>query len=147
MQKILCTCALLALTSCSGTLVDLSPSAPQSDTEPGIVHSKQFDLMWQRSRSESFSTAEEAKEYAETLSLGGFTDWRLPTKGESHNLYFSLDFGKVKPKDLGMETEGAFWIQTEEGEVKPGEWDGGETCCIVRTFLEAGNGRVRAVRP
>ena len=42
--------------------------------------------MWQTKRSEKFSSFKEAKEYVKNLELGGYNDWRLPTKDEFYKL-------------------------------------------------------------
>ncbi len=118
-----------------------------SNVEGGIVLSEKFGLMWQQDRSRLFSTAPAAKEYVNDLDLGGYTDWRMPTKAESHNLFFSLDFGKSDAKKLGMKMGGPIWVQLENEEIIAGEWDAGEACSIVRTFKKTRDGRVRAVRP
>ncbi len=98
-------------------------------------------------KSHYYSTAAEAQKYVSDLTLGGYTDWRLPTKAESHNLFFSLDFGESDAKKLGMKMGGAIWIQMENEEIIAGEWDAGETCCIIRTLKKNSRGKVRAVRP
>lgn len=113
----------------------------------GIVQSEKFGLMWQQNESKLFSSAEAAQKYADNLTLGGFTDWRIPTKSESHNLYFSLDFGETMAKDLNMKMDRALWVQFTNGELVPGIWDSGEGCCIIRTFIKDKRARVRAVRP
>ena len=117
------------------------------NVEEGIILSEKFGLMWQQDKSRFFSTAVEAQEYASKMELGGYTDWRIPTKAESHNLFFSLDFGKSDAKKLGMKMDGPIWVQMENDEIIAGEWDAGENCCIIRTFKKNKKGKVRAVRP
>ena len=43
-------------------------------------------LMWQRHTSEKSFNLAEAKQYAAKLRLGGYEDWRVPTKEELLNI-------------------------------------------------------------
>lgn len=51
----------------------------------GIVLDTVTGLMWQKSDSGEL-TYEKAIQYADTLQLGGFSDWRLPSASESFSL-------------------------------------------------------------
>ena len=53
-------------------------------------------LVWEDSlhNTEEKVTHKEAKEYCETLNLGEFTDWRLPTLSELSTI---VDYGSYKP--------------------------------------------------
>lgn len=137
---------ILSLAACAGTGSDNSADVLTMSGD-GVVHSERFNLMWQQNRSKLFSSATDAQHYVQNLRLGGYSDWRIPSKSESHNLFFSLDFGSSNAKDLGMKMDGSMWIVTEGGKLQSGAWDAGETCCITRTFLHDSRGRVRAVRP
>lgn len=138
--------ALLFVPACS-----MQNSALSHDTlinkGDGTVFSEQFQLQWQQKISKRFDSAEEAQEYVRNLSLGGHSDWRIPTKTESHNLFFSMDFGKSNPKKMGMHMDRSMWVTLADGSLQAGAWDAGETCCIVRTFKKDSRGGVRAVRP
>jgi len=136
---------LLILSSCSNT--GMKNRDAMSLVSDGIIQSEQFGLMWQQDDSKLFTNASEAQKYADNLILGGFSDWRIPTKAESHNLYFSLDFGKTMAKELHMKIDRSMWVKLDDGKMVPGSWDAGETCCIVRTFKKDTHARVRAVRP
>lgn len=83
--------------------------------------------MWQQGRSKVIRSPESAESYADNLSLAGYSDWRLPTKEEFNDLYFSIDFGGANPKDLDMAMTGSFWIHDEDGRARAGEWDSGDT--------------------
>ena len=48
----------------------------------GTVSDNNTHLMWQQEDDNTGRTWYEAYDYCENLSLGGFTDWRLPTKKE-----------------------------------------------------------------
>lgn len=137
---------LLSITACSSNS-GTAARYTMSHASDGIVLSEKFDLMWQQKESRLFSSPEEAQQYADNLTLGGYTDWRIPTKAESHNLYFSLDFGETTAKDLNMKMDRSMWVEFKDGELVPGVWDAGDTCCIVRTFKKDRRARVRAVRP
>lgn len=53
---------------------------------PGIVLDTVTGLMWQQADSGEM-TYENAIKYADTLMLGGFNDWRLPTAHESFSIF------------------------------------------------------------
>lgn len=147
MTKILISIGLLVILSgCAGEKTNRSADI-LTNSGNGIVSSERFQLMWQQDRSKLLHSAAEAQEYVDTLRLGGYADWRIPTKAESHNLFFSLDFGESKAKELDMKMNGSIWVIMEDGTIQAGTWDAGETCCITRTFLREAKGRVRAVRP
>ncbi|ACL03821.1 protein of unknown function DUF1566 [Desulfatibacillum aliphaticivorans] len=63
---------------CGGADISLNDFFDNGD---GTVTDAANGLMWQQSMGES-RTWEDALSYAEGLSLGGFTDWRLPTTKE-----------------------------------------------------------------
>lgn len=137
---------LLLLSGCS------SPSGTlQRDimvlVSDGIIQSQRSGLMWQQQESRLYTSPKDALHYAQELTLGGFTDWRIPTKVESHDLYFSLDFGESMAEDLDIKLDRALWVRFQDGELVPGVWDTGEGCCIIRVFKKDRRARVRAVRP
>jgi hypothetical protein len=136
---------LLVLSSCRNTGAENRDMI--SIVSEGIILSEQSGLMWQQDDSKLISNASDAQKYVNKLTLGGFSDWRIPTKAESHNLYFSLDFGESMANDLNVKMEHALWVRLDDGKMVPGSWDAGETCCIVRTFKKDIRARVRAVRP
>jgi len=101
-------------------------------------------LMWQMGASEKFSSGEEARAYAEGLELGGFGDWRLPTKDE---LYYLCDIFELKLEgDCSIKPKGSYW--SDNGRIQPGEWEAYPLCGGSEyKYLKRKNGRVRAVRP
>jgi len=137
-------CAILS--ACAGNNASLSNDTLVNNGD-GTVLSEKFNLQWQQKISKRFNSAEEAAEYVKNLALGGHTDWRIPSKAESHNLFFSMDFGKSNAKNLQMKMDRSMWVELENGALQAGTWDAGETCCIVRTFKKDSKGGVRAVRP
>ncbi len=134
------------LSACAGNKAFLSNDT-LIDNGDGTILSEKFNLQWQQKISKRFNSAEDAVEYVENLSLGGHSDWRIPSKAESHNLFFSMDFGKSNAKDMQMKMDRSMWVKLENGTLQAGTWDAGETCCIVRTFKKDSKGGVRAVRP
>ena len=56
-------------------------------------------LMWERNVSPTKRLWQDAKDYCDTLTLGGETDWRLPTRIE---LWSLLDFGTHAPAINGV---------------------------------------------
>ena len=56
-----------------------SPPPPASE---GTVYDASTCLMWSKSTNAEGKTWAQAKEAAAAVRLGGFTDWRLPTRAE-----------------------------------------------------------------
>jgi len=56
------------------------------DNEPG--------LMWQQQNDKEQRTWREALDYAGSLTLGGYSDWRLPTRFELESI---LDLSRYNP--------------------------------------------------
>ena len=52
----------------------------------GILQDTKTELMWEQSGSEQETNWESANAYAQSLTLGGYDDWRLPTKAEWEEL-------------------------------------------------------------
>ena len=59
-----------------------------------IVTDSRTGLMWQRHISKKIFTLETAKLYAAGLRLGGYEDWRVPTKTELESI---VDRAKFNP--------------------------------------------------
>lgn len=105
------------------------------------------NLIWQRQKSGLIRKPEEAQRYVNDLNASGEKGWRLPTTAEFHNLYFSFDFGKKNSSKASFGLTGKFWVKNEQGNLVTGAWeDGGGGCCIIRRFLPAEYGSVKAVR-
>jgi len=80
------------------------------DNDDGTVTDLVTGLMWQKGMGEKKVTLEEATEMAKAMTLGGYTDWRVPTIKE---LYSLIDFrgntgtvqgarGNSGPPSVGM---------------------------------------------
>lgn len=101
--------------------------------------------MWQQERSASFHSMEEAQAYVKTLTLGGYTDWRLPTIQELYDLHYLVDLKKAKGVALRM--EGNYWVTDPEGHGMAGSWEIGDQCEPSRSYFKKNFGYVRAIRP
>ena len=79
-----------------GILMDDVSTAAVSykDNGDGTVTDTSTDLMWQQVSSSSNKTWERALAYCEGLSLGDYTDWRLPTIKELQSL---VDYSRLSP--------------------------------------------------
>jgi len=60
----------------------------------GIIKDNVTDLMWQKATAQDYHTWEQALSYCDNLTLGGYTDWRLPTIKELSTL---VDSGTAYP--------------------------------------------------
>ncbi len=63
--------------------------APRADngSDPNVYVDSDRRLMWTRKDNGNVVTWIRAREYAEELTLSGYTDWRLPTMDELESLY------------------------------------------------------------
>lgn len=53
------------------------------------------NLMWARDRSLPIPDLEEAQRYARRLRVGGYADWRLPTRDELEGLVDPIELAKA----------------------------------------------------
>ncbi|MEN8136555.1 MAG: DUF1566 domain-containing protein [Thermodesulfobacteriota bacterium] len=116
-------------------------------TRNGVMEASSSPLMWQQDRGPLFTSWEKANNYVNKLELGGYSDWRLPTKEEFLELYFAFDYGSANTRDLGIVIEGNFWSAEKGGMGFSGAWKDGDSCEISRDYKLARKGYVRAVRP
>ncbi len=126
----------------------LDTNAKLYDMGNGTCESSTSGLVWQIKRSRQFDSWQKAVEYAEGLELGGFTDWRLPTKEELKNLHEIFDWDENG--NCKMISFSSYWS---------GDSLKQSFCGFIETipqcgstgyeFAEAqgGKGSVRAVRP
>lgn len=90
----------------------LNPPA-YTDNGNGTITDKVTGLLWQKSDGGEMSW-ENAKIYADSLSIGGYNDWRLPN---SHELFNILDHGRLNPAmDTGYfpKTKAEYWWSANE---------------------------------
>lgn len=64
-------------------------------------------LMWQQTNAESTMTWESAISYCEDLSLGGYTDWRLPNRKELRSI---VDYNVYQPAIDTMYFPNTLWL-------------------------------------
>lgn len=57
-----------------------------TDNEDGTIDDSATGLMWQKGHSPDSLSWENALEYAETLTVGGYDDWRLPNAKELQSI-------------------------------------------------------------
>jgi len=137
--------AVLLLAAGSETLG--AASQPEVvDLGNGILQETASGRMWQKERSRSFKSLEEAREYVKKLRLGGFDDWRLPTIYELYDLHYLFDLHKADHLPP-IRMEGNYWLEDREGNGMAGSWEIGDQCEPERQYFKKNFGYVRAVRP
>lgn len=136
-------CAGIGTTS---TTVEDEPEAKFADIGNGICQDSSNGLMWAVQRSDFFSTWEDAREYADRLEYGGFSDWRLPTKKELYRLH-DIFYWK-RNGNCRMQTSGSYWSGAEGNGALAGYWETYYLCSPEYKYVETpGKGMVRTVRP
>lgn len=112
----------------------------------GMCYDKTSGLMWQSEHSVPLTTFDSAQIYVDKLTLGGHTDWRLPTRRELYDLTSLFDFHRNG--ECTFTYEGNYWSKKIDGKGTVGSWEVSATQCdYVRQYLRGKLGRVRAVRP
>src|SRR3989304_1317520 len=105
--------ALLLLPACPSQLPPAKPQAVSGavskagpvallDNGDGTVTDISNGFVWQKADTEKPVSWQEAKEYCRTLTLGGHSDWRLPTIAELKALHGSLRAVGGSPSDSGL---------------------------------------------
>lgn len=116
------------------------------DLGNGICRDTASGLLWQRERSRTIQTFAEAEFYVVNLDLGGYTDWRLPTRNELYDLVYLFDLRLNG--ECALDCEGKFWSAESSGEGVAGGWEiSANQCDPARQYYHGTNGHVRAVRP
>ena len=101
-------------------------------------------LMWQAGKSEIFSQGQDARDYAKSLDLGNYNDWRLPTKEELYELCYIFEMKMVG--NCPMKLKGSYW--SRNCKLQAGAWEAYPLCGGSDFhYLTSRTGRVRAVRP
>lgn len=139
---ILCVTACSNVTTKDGAV--LQAEVLLEDMGNGICRQYPSGVMWQIDESRKFSTWNEANAYVESLQLGGFDDWRLPTRDECFSLAELLDIEKgVCP----IKFKRAHWV-THRKKNKAGYWEDYPLCGGSEyRWVKGQEGAVRAVRP
>jgi len=115
------------------------------DLGNGICKDLETGLMWQVRKSHKFYTEEEAQKYVKSLRLGGYSDWRLPTKKERWDLLhvFLLNKqGNCTLKYLGL----PYWTTNTDKGTRPIRLEIACYCRDDQVISYARYGFVRAVR-
>ncbi len=116
------------------------------DLGNGICQDSKTGIMWQINKSRSFKESEKAINYANTLDLGGFSDWRLPTMDELKYLKVEI-YDKKKNGDCKLKRPASkYWADATNGGIKPGKLEASGECGGGYKFAEKSKGYVRAVR-
>jgi hypothetical protein len=142
---------LSILAGCAGAGHDLpSPSADRDvrlvDLGNGICQQANNGLMWQIDKSRQYSTWQDARRYAEMLDLGGFTDWRLPTRDELYMLQYISEL--QDDNTCMMKLSGSYWSINPGLEANAGRWESYPLCGGSEfKYVNTDKGFVRAVRP
>ena len=117
-------------------------------TQDGLIcQEMRSGKMWQVQKKGEFSSLPEAEHYAADLQLGGYDDWRLPTKEELFNL--SCMFFWKRNNDCLMNRKGEYWTVSQKHEASLGHWEIDFACGPEYHYIKAiqPKGFVRAVRP
>ena len=103
--------------------------------------------MWQFSKEGPFFSLEEAERYAAGMNLGGYEDWRLPTKSELFDLFYMHYW--QNDGNCMMNYKGEFWSVSRDQESALGHWEDDLLCGPEFNYIDSikDDGFVRAVRP
>lgn len=117
------------------------------DNGNGTITDNRTGLTWQQADAATVMSWEEAIAYAESLSLGGFDDWRLPNIKELVSLN---DEGRVRPSlntsYFAAPSSALFWSSTTQFNQTPNAWTVDFTFGISSYNPKTDKLRVRCVR-
>jgi len=108
------------------TVLIFADSRFTRDSQKGVVEDSRYNLMWQDSYSDNNSTKrlkwQDAIDYCESLTLGGYNDWRLPNFNELFYLanrnYYNPAIDKVfKSVEVDF-----YWTSTTYSQDKTIAW-------------------------
>ena len=140
---------VLCLSSCSKTAKTNADGDYQGknyleNKGDGVCQQHPSELMWQAGKSPNFSSWEDANQYVESLKLGGFEDWRLPTAQECLRLSQLI---QMKKSNCPLETSRYHWVMKSKN-VESGTWESSVYCDGPEfRWTQAKKGTVKAVRP
>lgn len=102
--------------------------------------------MWQKGKEGGFHSYEDAQQYVNNLQLGGYSDWRLPTKSELfdlHNVFFLKKNGNCT-----MKRTGEYWSTDKKDTPALGHWETYHLCGPGFKYVKSvgSKGYVRAIR-
>ena len=92
------------------------------DNGDGTVTDNNTGLMWQKADGGEM-TYDRAKTYADTLTLGGYTDWRLPTAIELFSLHvFDANNPALNTNIFTKTTAEYWWSSDKQADNAANEW-------------------------
>jgi hypothetical protein len=139
---------LLIMQGCGATLRSGDPAERFAlrNLGNGICLDRVNGKMWQVEASGPFLSWEQAKQYADALTLGGYTDWHLPSRGELYDLHDLLALKMAG--DCVIQEHGGYWSTTSPQSGDAGYWDTYPLCGdFTYAYIKTATGAVRAVRP
>ena len=112
----------------------------------GTVTDIRTDLTWQQQVPSSTKEWKEALSYCESLSLAGYSDWRLPTREELRSIVDYEKFNPATDTKYFPSTSSRYWCSSPVAYDPEGAWsmdfDYGRDYYSTRSY----NSYVRAVR-
>jgi hypothetical protein len=115
------------------------------DMGNGVCRQHPSGLMWQIIKSKKIPTWGEAHDYANRLELGGFEDWRLPTRDEC---LFLSELLMMKKGDCPIKIKRGHWVNCHWSTGMSGHWEDYPLCGGPEfRWVNSKEGSVRAVRP
>lgn len=142
---------LVLLNGCASIADGQLKKATEADTltvpQPGLCQEPISGRMWQGDKSGPLTNWQQAAQYATDLRLGGYDDWRLPTRDELLELHQIFQWNKNGA--CSMNHSGHFWSGTSLEDATVGAWETYWLCAPEYRYIKAldGRGAVRAVRP
>jgi hypothetical protein len=133
---------LLSLQGCAGKS---SQQARLQNLGNGICQDTVSGRMWQIEKSQMTTDLKDAEQYVRALTLGGHSDWRLPTVDELYDLNYLFDL--FQNGDCALDRKGNYWSGEKDGQGKAGAWEISDQCDPVRQYAPSNKGYIRAVRP
>jgi Protein of unknown function (DUF1566) len=117
------------------------------DIGNGTVIDISTGLMWQQATPANTMTWQQALAYCEGLSLGGYTDWRLPTKNELISLVDYSHYSPTIDPDYFPGTAASwYWSSTTYAGSTYDAWFVHFDAGGVHDYGKGGSNYVRAVR-
>ena len=121
--------------------------AAMVDNGDGTVTDTQTGLMWQKATAPGTYTWQQALAYAEGLTLGGHSDWRLPNRNELQALVdYSRSAPSIDPVLASDTVTSDYWSSTTHVDNTGSAWEVQFLGGIVRYYPKSSSNYVRAVR-
>jgi ABC-type amino acid transport substrate-binding protein len=100
-----------------------SHSLSYTDNSDGTVIDNNTMLMWQQEDDDTARTWDEAQNYCDNLSLGGYNDWRLPNPKELQSI---VSYGRYTPTivtEVFFNTDSTdYWSSTAHADSTSDAW-------------------------